>query len=389
MLLAILPNWNSLDSVRQAHSDLELAGLVFFALLVVAEALAHNSKQEKRKHLFDSIGIWFFAIAILCEIAGYWYGQRNDALSEQKIRSLDALAEDADTTAKRAKTTAGWAATKADAAKESAGRAQQKVREVDKRADELSGDLQSAKTKLDAVDAKRAELDRSLRNMAICTAPRVIPHWQSGWTTFFDPLKQFAGRNALIEVVPNDAETLRAASNLYDALKSAGWQVTSKPAGGIFDGVEVRAFEFPSADRKHITPEMADIEGHSRDVAGSVVAFLHSYNWEAKIGWPSPGDRDQNPIPPNGIRIRVGLYPPVTYVAPPAMKRWAEATAEAEEQRKQNIKKREDEYLSKATPEQKAVHEAWQEREKQLEKVVLEPFSNPCQPLEPLTPPFP
>jgi hypothetical protein len=38
MLLAILPNWNSLDSVRQAHSDLELAGLVFFALLVVAEA---------------------------------------------------------------------------------------------------------------------------------------------------------------------------------------------------------------------------------------------------------------------------------------------------------------------------------------------------------------
>lgn len=88
MLLAILPNWNSLDSVREAHSDLELAGLVFFALLVVAEALAHNSKQEERKHLFDSIGIWFFAIAILCEIAGYWYGQRNDALSEQVISSL-------------------------------------------------------------------------------------------------------------------------------------------------------------------------------------------------------------------------------------------------------------------------------------------------------------
>lgn len=95
MLLVILPNWSSLDSVRHAHSDLELAGLVFFALLVIAEALAHNSKQEEMKHLFDSIGIWFFAIAVLCEIAGYWYGQRNDALSEQVIRSLDATARSA------------------------------------------------------------------------------------------------------------------------------------------------------------------------------------------------------------------------------------------------------------------------------------------------------
>ena len=102
MLLVILPNWNSLDSVRQAHSDLELAGLVLFALLVVAEVVAHNSKQEERKHLFDSIGIWFFAIAVLCEIAGYWYGQRNDALSEQVISSLDVKARNADTKAQSA-----------------------------------------------------------------------------------------------------------------------------------------------------------------------------------------------------------------------------------------------------------------------------------------------
>lgn len=124
MLLAILPNWNSLDSVRQAHSDLELAGLVFFALLVVAEALAHNSKQEKRKHLFDSIGIWFFAIAVLCEIAGYWYGKRNDALSEQVIGSLDAKSSEASTNASSALTKAAGAAIKADAAKEEAGKAE-------------------------------------------------------------------------------------------------------------------------------------------------------------------------------------------------------------------------------------------------------------------------
>jgi hypothetical protein len=95
MHLAILPDWNSLDSVRRAHSDLEAAGLVFFALLVVMEALAHNSKNEHRKHFFDSIGIWFFAIAIFCEIGGFWYGQRNDDLSQQVIGSLDQKTKDA------------------------------------------------------------------------------------------------------------------------------------------------------------------------------------------------------------------------------------------------------------------------------------------------------
>ncbi|MGD0569730.1 MAG: hypothetical protein ABSA78_15125 [Candidatus Sulfotelmatobacter sp.] len=151
MLLEIFPNWNSLDSVRRAHSDLELAGLVFFALLVVAEALAHNSKQEERKHLFDSIGIWFFAIAVLCEIAGYRYGQRNDALSEQVISSLDVKARNADTKAQSAldksstaDTEAGEALTKSTAANEAAGKAQSKVIAVSKEADATDTKLKLA-----------------------------------------------------------------------------------------------------------------------------------------------------------------------------------------------------------------------------------------------------
>lgn len=148
MLLAILPNWDSLDSVRNAHSDLELAGLVFFALLVIAEAAAHNSKQEKRKHLFDSIGIWFFAIAVSCEIAAYRYGQRNDALSEQVISSLDVKSRNADTKAQAAleksstaDAKAGEALTKSIAANEGAGKAQDKIVAVGKRAEEIDADL--------------------------------------------------------------------------------------------------------------------------------------------------------------------------------------------------------------------------------------------------------
>src|ERR1700693_4787469 len=90
-----LPDLNSIDSVSRTHSDLEGAALVFFALLVVCEALAHLSDDKKKERRFDKIGIVFFAIAVLAEIAAYPYGQRNDALSEQVIVSLDVKARDA------------------------------------------------------------------------------------------------------------------------------------------------------------------------------------------------------------------------------------------------------------------------------------------------------
>jgi hypothetical protein len=109
-----LPDWNSLDSVRRVHSDLEGSALVFFALLVVFEVLSHNSDDKKRERLFDRIGLWFFGVAILSEILAYPYGQRNDAFSAQVIGSLDAKAQDASAAAARAKTTADGAEIKAD-----------------------------------------------------------------------------------------------------------------------------------------------------------------------------------------------------------------------------------------------------------------------------------
>jgi hypothetical protein len=164
MLLAILPNWNSLDSVREAHSDLELAGLVFFALLVVAEALAHNSKQEERKHLFDSIGIWFFAIAILCEIAGYWYGQRNDALSEQVISSLDVKARNAASNASTALDKSGTALSnskeaesKSSDAIDKAGKAREKVEGVAKQAAQIDAELWQAEYLMSARRVENTE----------------------------------------------------------------------------------------------------------------------------------------------------------------------------------------------------------------------------------------
>jgi hypothetical protein len=136
----ILPDWNSLESVRRAHSDLEAAALVFFALLVVSEALAHLSDDKKTERRFDRIGIVFFAIAVLAEIAAYPYGQRNDALSAETIGSLSGKAgkalmesENAQRKANEASAVAGDALTKAGKAEDALGRVEDEANKLKNR----------------------------------------------------------------------------------------------------------------------------------------------------------------------------------------------------------------------------------------------------------------
>jgi hypothetical protein len=111
----LIPDWNSLDSVRRAHSDLEFAALLFFALLVFFDILAHWSEDKTRERFFEKIGLCFFAAAVLAEIVAYPYSQRNDMLSAQEINSLDQKAQDARASAESA---AGAAARANDSAEE-------------------------------------------------------------------------------------------------------------------------------------------------------------------------------------------------------------------------------------------------------------------------------
>ncbi len=127
-----LPNWNSLDSVRRAHNELEGAALVFFALLVVAEAIAHLTESKKREKAFDKLGIIFFAIAVLAEIAAYPYGQRNDTLSGKVIDSLDTKAGNAVVSAVRAGSAASAAQTASGEAVTRATEAKIKAAFIDK-----------------------------------------------------------------------------------------------------------------------------------------------------------------------------------------------------------------------------------------------------------------
>ncbi len=211
--LTILPDWNSLDSMRRAHSDLEAAGLLFFALLVLMEALAHTSKDDKRKHLLDTIGIWFFAIAIVCEIAGYKYGQRNDDLSGEKIKSLDTEAGDALKKASDAHTLAQSASDIAKPAKETA--------------DTAKGEADAALTKLGIVQIGVDTANATLADIQSRIAWRSISDEQKKTLEYW--LRDSRGESITVTWEEKDPEVNIFALSLVSALQDAGLTVHPAP----------------------------------------------------------------------------------------------------------------------------------------------------------------
>lgn len=197
MHLAVLPNWDSLDSVRLAHRNLEAAGLAFFALLVVAEVLAHTGRTKRQRDAFEVIGIAVFGLAVLCEIAGFWYGNRNDELSAGEISSLSSVAKQAKENAAialtdsgsaltksgqalidagKALTAAGTAATKSGKAATVADNASKSAGGALAVADEAKAEVAMVQSNIAKVDAKYAGRTLSKANRAVLiTALRDIP----------------------------------------------------------------------------------------------------------------------------------------------------------------------------------------------------------------------
>ncbi len=305
------------------------------------------------------------------------------ALVTQEAGNAEASAQGAAQAASEAITSAGEAKGKAGAASRTAGAA---------------NDV-SEKAKVAASDAATlAEKTKSdLINLALCNAPRVLPLWTMGnGKTSVDPLRSFAGHQVIVEFVP-DAEARRAAFNIAESLNSAGWKILRlAPVDGIDDGVEVQPFQ-PSTELGHIQKNWADWSRASA-AADAIVDFLHSYNWQATRAWPldEKGAMIHDPkiIPPGAVRIRVGLYPPIQFIAPPGAKDLASAVAQFQQQREKTrmdaeakMLKKEEEIINSLPTEQaredfKARREEWN----QSDKLLNERHSSPCQPLQPLTP---
>jgi hypothetical protein len=349
-------------------------------------------------------------ILVVVGVVGEWkYGAKledaHNTLHTLDIAELTAAqieAGDAAKSAASAKASADEAGRVADealgksnAANEAAGNATTKADAVAKQAGELQ-------TQLNAVEAKRAELEKSLINLAICNAPRVIPQdWipKVGGMGLIadkstsDPLKPFA-TEAVIEFIP-DWEARRAALNIRASLHSAGWEIDKfDTATDINDGVEVQHFFAPSG--KGIPYEtwhpLLQKDQTSAGAADAVIDFLHSYNWQAKSGFPLDEQgkivRGSALIPEGGIRIRVGLYPATTFVTPKGETDIAALVArnkqqiEAHEKEAEKHREMTDEKnLKTLNAEGQALYKAETERSRKQEELWKQRMSGPCQPL--------
>jgi hypothetical protein len=245
------------------------------------------------------------------------------------------LANTAGTKAADAETTAGNASTTASTASESA-------KAVGLKAAELTAQLTTTSKELEAVEAKRKALEAALTDLAICTAPRVIPFWLANGTSYFAPLLPLAGQIASIEYIPYDAEARRAALNLARALNDAGWavQLPPKPVDGLEDGVYVQPFPHRPDGSNNNLRAKADY------AADGLIDFLHSYNWAAA---QSPAVVRPDSMPDGAIRIQIGLYPPAVNSALPG-----EAALNDSEKRFQAARKKQlEDHINTFPPEQR------------------------------------
>jgi len=244
--LMMFPGWDSLDSVRATHSWLEAGGITFFALLVIAEVISHRSKKADIKHRADLIGIWFFAIAVACEIAGFGYGQRNDELSGKIIQDLGAIAKEASgeadvarrvsaaakITADAADLTSKGANGEAAAAAKASGSALNIASGARREADSFEKDIVSAKTQAaeaesslagalkQAADAKDEAL-RDTQEIVRLKTPRSLNGKQQ---------ENISGKIRGFQSVPydlwvsTDSDSAALMEAIDQALLSAGWK---------------------------------------------------------------------------------------------------------------------------------------------------------------------
>lgn len=232
-----IPDWNSLDSVRHVHSELEGVALLFFALLVVFDVLSHLSKDDDRKRGLEKMALCFFAVAVLSEIVAYPYGQRNDTLSERIIGSLDLKAQRAADNASKAVTDSSTAlsqakdaADEANRAKGAATRATIKAGEAGNLARRVNDEAVVLTKRTEELQAQGVSLQKLINSgkedLAVLKMPRTIEN-TSEWIS---SLRLYEGTEYTFSEVFPDAESIRLLMFIDQLLQEAGWKRVPLPA---------------------------------------------------------------------------------------------------------------------------------------------------------------
>ena len=263
----LLWDWNALDAVRTVHSAFELSALIFFALLVMFDVLAHlsdaNKTLEKR---LERLGLICFAIAVLAELVAYPYSKRNDELSGNEIKTLSELASrarvDADGalgTAKTASKESSNAKGDAGKAKDTAAIAESLARGARQEADSFEASIQTArKEAADALanlaEAKRLaeEAQKGTARLTDRFADRTLTDEQAARIAV--AVRPFAGQELDVTPYRDIPESLNIANRILGIVTStvAGWQYKpdANPSflmGGV-SGVQV--WTHPDAEEK-------------------------------------------------------------------------------------------------------------------------------------------
>lgn len=270
----LIPDWNSLDSVRRTHSDLEAAALVFFALLVLFDILAHLSTDDKKKTLLEKIGLCCFAIAVLAEVVAYPYGQRNDSLSAKIIGSLDAETREAlikSGTAlaqsKEAETKSGDAIDKAGKAQGSLANAENEANRAQRTSSNALTLARGARQEADSFENEIVAAKKQAADIAKQLSPRTLN--PADWIAIGDKIKPFSsrfiGRKVGIFSYSADAEGIAFSVEILNIFNRASIEVDPAigrgiPVGLVDTGVHITG---PIKDQDVITLLAHEIHNHA------------------------------------------------------------------------------------------------------------------------------
>jgi hypothetical protein len=261
----LLWDWSSIDSVRSVHSTLEGGAIVFFALLVLFDVLAHLSDDthKERAKRFERIGLCCFGVAVLAELIAYPYSRRNDELSGTEIRELSAVSkrsrDDADAATRKAKAAsdvANAAKVESGNAEEVAGAAQSLARGARKEADAFETRLGSAEYKADEAEKHLSDtLERATKaeqesaRLTAKFADRSLSDAQV--QSIGDALSVFAGQEYDIVTYWDTPECMNISNRIHAALQVARWRYIPPPETGValFGGITgVQVFRHPDSD---------------------------------------------------------------------------------------------------------------------------------------------
>lgn len=309
----------------------------------------------------------------------------NEAAERETSNRLGAARRELD----RAKTALGSEIQTAQEAAKAAGleasKAQALAADARRQVTSAEKDILVAKRQLADVEAKAAQAKEELLGLAICMAPRVFSYDSVGDLSSLEAFKALSGHSAIVQYLPGDAEARRAAFNIAGALKLSGWAVSMPvPAEGIKDGIEVNPYmSGPAIPDPRFAAEYESIK-----LAHAFVAILHSYNWQAIFSYATDehGIIRGNPqvVPLNGIRIRVGLYPPTSYIPPPSLKEISAAEAQilkrSDELSKEREKENADALARLPGLDRQKAEEITNAYNKTV-KEALSGFAQPCRPL--------